>query len=191
MPGPKAWYGIRRLYVTDFILTKFSKNEVHFFYEVPVGDPHSQDTLRWPDLILIQKDRITVVEAARWMNASELGQLLLYRDLLPKTPGIAKAANREVNLALVYARGDSETRSLAKKHDITCINSPAFVNVLHARPPLALTWSYQSSKDLRGQMKKIYELLTRKYLPNFEQKQSGPSIESLRPLRDGRNYRNH
>lgn len=96
------------------------------------------------------------------MNASELGQLFLYRDLLPRTPGIGKVVNREVNLALVYAKGDSEIRSLAKKHEITCIKSPEFVNVLHSRPPRALTWSYQSSKDLCGEMKQIYELLSNK-----------------------------
>lgn len=73
---------------------------------------------RWADAVILDRDRVTIAEFKIRTAATAIGQLLLYRQLLPETPELTEHAWKPVNLLLVTAQADPEVAAFARSHGI-------------------------------------------------------------------------
>jgi len=93
---------------------------------------------RWADAIILEKDRVTIVEAAIRPEPGKISQLELYRALLPHTPELEAWKGVPVDLVLLYAIEDPATILLAREKAIKCIEYrptwlPAYLETLMPR----------------------------------------------------------
>lgn len=96
--------------------------------------------MRWADAVVIQPDRLTVIEGK--LRPSEylkgLGELQLYTHLVPHTPELTEFSQREIAGRLVITLPDPTVQWLARTQGLeTAVFQPSFwveyMNVLSAR----------------------------------------------------------
>lgn len=93
---------------------------------------------RWADAIILEEDRVTLIEAAIRPNPGKIGQLELYKMLMPHTPELAPWRDLPIHLVLLYAIEDPATNLLARQKGIKCIEYkpewlPAYLETLMPR----------------------------------------------------------
>jgi len=93
---------------------------------------------RWADAVILEKDRVTIVEAAIRPDPGKISQLELYATLLPHTPELAAWKACKIDLILLYAIEDPATILLARQKGIKAIEYqplwlPAYLETLMPR----------------------------------------------------------
>jgi len=93
---------------------------------------------RWADALIIEEDRVILVEAAIRPEPGDISKLELYRMLLPATPELAEHKAKKIDLVLLYAIEDAATILLARQHGIACIEYkpewlPSYMELLMPR----------------------------------------------------------
>jgi transglutaminase-like putative cysteine protease len=120
-----------RQYVPEYV-NKMYPNRVAVFYNMAVGPAPEQLKLAhpetplesfrrwrfWIDAVVILRDRMVLIEGKIRKVAEGLGQLQLYRDLLPQTPELQPYARLPVECRLVVARPDPRVIELASKQQV-------------------------------------------------------------------------
>lgn len=76
---------------------------------------------RWADALILEDDKVTIVEAAIRPGPGKIGQLELYKLLLPQTPELRAWWGAKIELLLLYAIEDPATVHLARAKGIRCI----------------------------------------------------------------------
>lgn len=93
---------------------------------------------RWADAIILEDDKVTIVEAAIRPNPGKISQLELYKMLFPHTPELRAWRELPVHMILLYAIEDPATNLLARQKGIKTIEYkpewlPAYLETLMPR----------------------------------------------------------
>jgi hypothetical protein len=93
---------------------------------------------RWADAVIVQKDRVTILEAAIRPDPGDVSKLELYKRLLPVTPEYRAHREKPVELILLYAIEDPATILMARENGIRCIEYKpswlsAYLSILQKR----------------------------------------------------------
>ena len=75
-------------------------------------------TRRWADAVIIDGGRALILETKMKADPRAIGQLQIYRNLFPETPGFSRFKELPITLRLVAALGDEHTRLLAEEQEI-------------------------------------------------------------------------
>jgi hypothetical protein len=127
----KEYLQRERRYVPEYV-DKTYPERVAVFYNMAVGPAPEDLTSRYPDMpleqfrrwrfwvdaIVVLKDRVILIEGKIRTIAGAVGQLLLYRNLLPKTPEMAPYKALPVEMLLVTARPDPRIIEMAASSGI-------------------------------------------------------------------------
>lgn len=115
-----------RRYVPEYVNDKYPQR-VAVFYNMAVG-PAPEELYRmhpevalehfrrwrfWIDAVVILRDRMVLIEGKIRTPAEGLGQLLMYRALLPQTPELKPYADLPVEMVLVTPRPDPRVIGVA------------------------------------------------------------------------------
>lgn len=76
---------------------------------------------RWADAVILEDDKVTIVEAAIRPDPGKISQLELYKLLWPQTPEYVAWHGLPVHLMIVYAIEDPATLYLARQKGIHCV----------------------------------------------------------------------
>lgn len=76
---------------------------------------------RWADALILEEEKVTIVEAAIRPNPGKIGQLELYKLLLPQTPELRAWRAAKIEMLLLYAIEDPATVYLAREKGIRCV----------------------------------------------------------------------
>lgn len=76
---------------------------------------------RWADAVILEPDKVTLIEAAIRPNPGKISQLELYAMLFPQTPEFAAWRGVPLHLVLLYAIEDPALVLLARQKGIACI----------------------------------------------------------------------
>ena len=76
---------------------------------------------RWADAIILEDDKVTLVEAAIRPQPGKISQLELYAMLFPNTPELAPWRALPLRLVLLYAIEDPATTFLARSKGILAV----------------------------------------------------------------------
>lgn len=136
-----------RRYVPEYVNEAFP-NRVAVFYNMAVGPPpedlykaHPEIPLEhfrrwrfWIDAVVILPDKMILLEGKLRKPAEGLGQLLLYRALLPQTPELKPYINLPIEMRLITPRPDPRVIGVAASLGITVdIYSPQWaIDYLHS-----------------------------------------------------------
>jgi hypothetical protein len=86
------------------------------------GDPGIEGALRafsrWADAVVVTRDELILVEAKVRSSPNAIGQLMLYRDLVPGTPELAGYLDRPLVLQLLVAVEDPAVTRLCAQAGI-------------------------------------------------------------------------
>jgi hypothetical protein len=133
-------------------LTKTQKNK-RWLTRVRLGSPRSEipraemspeeramvgSWRRWADAVILEDDKVTIVEAAIRPNPGKISQLELYAMLFPHTPELEAWRGLPLHLLLLYAIEDPATIHLARQKGIACVEYkptwlPAYLEALLPR----------------------------------------------------------
>jgi len=108
-----------RRYVPEYINEKFP-DRVAAFFNMPIGPAPEELAKAYPeiplehfrrwrffvDAVVVLKDRMILIEGKIRKPAQGLGQLLIYRALLPQTPELKPYVNLPIEMRLVTPRPD-------------------------------------------------------------------------------------
>lgn len=100
---------------------------------------------RWADALILEKDQVTIIEAAIRPNPGKISQLELYAMLFPHTPELAAWKSAKINLVLLYAIEDPATVLLAREKGIKAIEYkpswlPSYLDILMPRERRGVRW---------------------------------------------------
>jgi len=115
-----------RRYVPEYVNEKFPQR-VAVFYNMAVGPApealysmhpeipldHFRRWRFWVDAVVILRDKMVLLEGKIRKPAEGLGQLLLYKALLPQTPELSPYAALPVEMLLVTPRPDPRVIGVA------------------------------------------------------------------------------
>ena len=76
---------------------------------------------RWADAIILEDNKVTIVESAIRPQPGKISQLELYKMLFPLTPELEPWNKLEIDMILLYAIEDPATIALARQKGIRCI----------------------------------------------------------------------
>ena len=120
-----------RRYIVDYCRTKFPNATI--FYNFKLGgvpsslhrDPNVAENpniampwARYVDACVILPDKMLLIEAKLPAKLEAVAQLMLYRQLVPKTPQLSQYLNRVLELRIVTARPDPELVRFANEQGI-------------------------------------------------------------------------
>jgi len=93
---------------------------------------------RWADALILEKDVVTIVEAAIRPGPGKIGQLELYAKLFEHTPELTAWRGARLQLLLLYAIEDPATVMLAREKGILCVEYkpdwlPSYLDLLMPR----------------------------------------------------------
>jgi len=93
---------------------------------------------RWADAVILENDKVTIVEAAIRPDPGKIAQLELYARLFPHTPELAAWHGLPIHLVLLYAIDDPATTMLAREKGIKAIEYkptwlPSYLEILMPR----------------------------------------------------------
>lgn len=77
---------------------------------------------RWADALVIQPDRLILIEAKIRPQPGVISQLQLYKRLVPNTPELQRFLDRPLEMLLVYAIQDALLIEMAREAGIKCIH---------------------------------------------------------------------
>ncbi|RLC79332.1 MAG: hypothetical protein DRJ03_23710 [Chloroflexi bacterium] len=117
--APKQYKQRERRYVPEYVDEKFPER-VAAFYNMPIGPAPEELHKAYPevplehfrrwrffvDAVVVLQDRMILIEGKIRKPAAGLGQLLIYRALLPQTPELKPYANLPIEMRLVTPRPD-------------------------------------------------------------------------------------
>lgn len=120
-----------RRYVPEFVNEKYP-NRASVLYNMAVGPApeqlytqHPEIPLEhfrrwrfWIDAVVILRDRLVLIEGKIRKPAEGLGQLLMYKALLPQTPELSPYAFLPVEMVLVTPRPDPRVIGVAATLDV-------------------------------------------------------------------------
>lgn len=75
---------------------------------------------RWADALVIEPDRLILIEAKIRPQPGVISQLQLYARLVPHTPELQQFLDRPLEMLLIYAIQDDLLISMAREADIKC-----------------------------------------------------------------------
>jgi len=78
-------------------------------------------TGKWADAIILYPERAVIIEGKLKLNASGLGQLILYNDLFKVTEKFREYWDKPLELVYLYAFPDHQIIPLAEARGIQCI----------------------------------------------------------------------
>lgn len=120
-----------RRYVPEYVNDKFP-DRVTVFYNMAIG-PAPEELVKanpeiplahfrrwrfWIDAVVILQDRMVLIEGKIRKPAEGIGQILLYRDLLPQTPELEPYRRLPVKMILVTPRPDPRIIGFANSYGI-------------------------------------------------------------------------
>lgn len=76
---------------------------------------------RWADAVILEDDKVTIVESAIRLGPGKISQLELYKMLLPHTPELRAWRGKPIHMLLLYAIEDPAVIMLARQKGIECI----------------------------------------------------------------------
>uniref|UniRef100_A0A6M3X4U9 Uncharacterized protein n=1 Tax=viral metagenome TaxID=1070528 RepID=A0A6M3X4U9_9ZZZZ len=132
---PRKEYRQReRRYVPEYVNEKYPER-VAVFYNMAVGPApkelykanpeiplaHFRRWRFWIDAVVILKDRMVLLEGKLRKPAEGLGQLLLYRALLPQTPELEPYKWLSIEMVLVTPRPDPRVIGVANSLGINIV----------------------------------------------------------------------
>lgn len=93
---------------------------------------------RWADAILLEENKVTIVESAIRPQPGKISQLELYKMLFPLTPELEPWKSLPIDMILLYAIEDPATIALARQKGIRCIEYkplwlPSYLEILMPR----------------------------------------------------------
>lgn len=120
-----------RRYVPEYVEEKYP-DRVSVFYNMAVGPApeeltkahpeipltHFRRWRKWVDAVVILTDKIILIEGKIRKPMDGLGQLLVYRDLLPDTPELRPYFPRHVEMWLVTPRPDPRIINIANSYGV-------------------------------------------------------------------------
>ena len=114
------------------------KSEIPSAYMSPEERAMIGSWRRWADGIVLQKDRLILIESAIRPNPGKIGQLELYEMLVPNTPELQPWKGLPITKVLLYAIEDPATNYLARSKGILCIEYkpawlPDYLEILQPR----------------------------------------------------------
>lgn len=131
-PGPPRRHQVERRLVAEWLASRYP--DAYTEQNVRLGsmplefgnqdlDPMEAKLVhnafaRWADAIVYLDDRVIVVEGKIVAHPVALGQLQLYKRLLPFTPTIALAPRARIELRLVYGVPDELVVAMAREQGI-------------------------------------------------------------------------
>lgn len=74
--------------------------------------------MKFPDAIVLDASGVLIIETKMLPDAGAIGQLKLYRDLIPRTPRFEKISDKPIRMMLVTTRDDINVRALAENEGI-------------------------------------------------------------------------
>jgi len=113
--------------MSEYIAEHLADKEVavHLRLGMPVGVSVMQPNWEWrrrlfmatlPEADLVYRDNglVWILEFAVWRPQVKMGQLLVYKQLLPKTPGYWNTPEDRIRLKLVLGRREPVVENVAK-----------------------------------------------------------------------------
>ena len=93
---------------------------------------------RWADAIILEDDKVTLVESAIRPEVGKIAQLELYERLIPFTPELAPWHGLPILKVLLYAIEDPAANLMAREKGILCIEYkpswlPSYMDILQPR----------------------------------------------------------
>jgi len=93
---------------------------------------------RWADAIILENDKVTIVEAAIRPEPGDISKLQLYARLFPHTPELEAWHGLPIHMVLLYAIEDPATILMAREAKIACIEYkptwlPSYMEILLPR----------------------------------------------------------
>lgn len=76
---------------------------------------------RWADALIVMDDRLVLIEAKILPQPGVISQLLLYRDLLPKTPELSDVSQLPIEMLLLCAVEDRLISDMARNQGIRVV----------------------------------------------------------------------
>lgn len=128
----KDYEAHERRYVPEYVTLKYP-DKVTVFYNASIGPPPEELWKAHPeipfeyfrswrfyaDAVVVLKDRVVIVEGKIRKPADGLGQLLMYKALVPLTPELRPYAGLSLQLLLVMPRADPRIVGVAQTLGIT------------------------------------------------------------------------
>jgi hypothetical protein len=129
----------RRL-IVDYVRTKYPNNTAYFNLRIGgVPDKFNMDPddeanqslarpwNRYVDALVVTNTELILIEAKLPAKLEAVAQLMLYQELIPKTPMLKQYAHLPIRLLLVTALPDPELVQFAQKYGIDVdIYQPAY-----------------------------------------------------------------
>ncbi len=124
---------IAREYPTDRVLINQRLGVVSPSIEVEGLSPEEVRALgvfrRYADAIVIQPDRLIIIEAEIRPSPGVVSQLDLYERLLPTTPELADQRGKRIQKMILWVIPDPVLETIAREHDIVVRQYiPAWIN---------------------------------------------------------------
>jgi len=130
----RTWQPREMQMVTEYLTREYPRT--FWATRVRLGSPHPELLMpvlseeerrmigvwrRWADAVIVQKDKVIILEAAIRPDPGDVSKLELYSRLLPVTPEYRQYKDRPIEMILLYAIEDPATILLARERGIRCI----------------------------------------------------------------------
>jgi hypothetical protein len=133
---------LAKTYPQERVMTRvrlgYPRSEIPSSYMSPEERAMIGAWRRWADAIILQKDKLTLVESAIRPDPGKVGQLQLYKLLVPNTPELEPWKGLPIEMILLYAIEDPATNYMARAQGIHCIEYkplwlPDYLTILSPR----------------------------------------------------------
>jgi hypothetical protein len=130
--SPKEYKQREKRYVPEYVNEKYP-DRIAVFYNMAVGPPpedlwkshpeipfkHFRRWRFWIDAVVILKNAMVLIEGKIRKPAEGIGQVLLYRSLLPQTPELEPYKHLPVRMVIVTPRPDPRIIEFANTYGLT------------------------------------------------------------------------
>lgn len=123
-PKPKKKYRAWERKLAWEYMTKFYRNKPKWFRHEVGGLPQGKNDAiyakvrRWADCIMIDDNRIVIIEFKMQARPSTVGQILTYGEMFKETPEFEAYRDWPVHLKIVTARTDEATAKMAERNGV-------------------------------------------------------------------------
>jgi len=130
--SPRAWQPVETRLVSEFVAVRYPKCPAWF--RVRVGTIHGRLDLpgltdaerrmggvfrRWADAVVLDRNRLVVIEAAIMASPGKVSQLDLYLRLIPQTPEFREYSTRTLQGVLLCGVVDPVVSRMASERGFT------------------------------------------------------------------------
>lgn len=165
-PRRRAWQPREMQLLTEWLIKNYS--HARWQTRVRLGSPHPELTQgpmtetaermvgvwrRWADAIILENDKVTLVEAAIRPDPGKVSQLQLYSMLFKTTPEFKEHQKKKLELLLLYGIEDPAVVALARSQGIRCVECvpdwlPQYLEILYPRERRApLTAEFEEEEE--------------------------------------------